>query len=623
MSIKKTKTIKENNNLEKEKLTCQKIANVALWALIISTICCLICGWLSGNTEITEVLQDNVPTGLLQNYNYIFGTLALIPAIYYMYVSTKIELKNRFWSKDNVFSFCMVLVLIILICAITVCAIVYPINAGTYYGINSAFTVGIFLIAVTALIIVGAVYGFLKVSSMLKVKGELWKSIKRNLPIILLVLFLIWTFISCMVAPFAADDIIGVESAKEAGATPDAVLSKTLNGCFNLKDGYWAFLMYGAFFLSAIFIGKDSDDKKIKLIKGFVIVVTILALLTLAMTVFYGAKSDYYAKVEQEYLLHSGEVAQKYTHDDFVKMTKIDQYGASAKWYIYTQRGVFRNSNHFAYVLCMAIMASAMLAIIDKNIINKLIYLLTFAILTVMLILNDTFGGYLGVAVALISLAIYMLVGLIKVLINKNKDKKFNLKLLFVVLAIFAIFISATMLVKNQKGEAMALKNIKGFAKDIGAFGGYMTTTENATEVDVSTLDNSIRKAGSGRGETWIKVWELIKQKPVFGYGLECLLFQFTEQFDVNEGRTHNLLLQLLATVGIPGTIMYFTALAIIFIRLLSRSKDWTDVEKICAFVGISYMITALTGNSTYYTSPYFMMFLGFVALVEWKRKEK
>ena len=31
-------------------------------------------------------------------------------------------------------------------------------------------------------------------------------------------------------------------------------------------------------------------------------------------------------------------------------------------------------------------------------------------------------------------------------------------------------------------------------------------------------------------------------------------------------------------------------------------------------------MVTALTGNSTYYTSPYFMMFLGFAALTPWKR---
>ena len=140
---------------------------------------------------------------------------------------------------------------------------------------------------------------------------------------------------------------------------------------------------------------------------------------------------------------------------------------------------------------------------------------------------------------------------------------------------------------------------------------------------DVSKLDKSITKAGSGRGETWIKVWELIKQRPLFGYGLECLLFQFSGQFNVGEGRTHNLLLQLLATVGIPGTIMYFAALAIIFFRLLSNWKSWSDVEKITTFVGISYIVTALTGNSTYYTSPFFMMFLGFVALTQWKKKKE
>ena len=79
-------------------------------------------------------------------------------------------------------------------------------------------------------------------------------------------------------------------------------------------------------------------------------------------------------------------------------------------------------------------------------------------------------------------------------------------------------------------------------------------------------------------------------------------------------------MLQLLATVGIPGTLMYFAALAIVFIRLIKNWKNWDDIEKITTFVGISYMITALTGNSTYYTSPYFMMFLGFVVLTPWKK---
>ena len=248
-----------------------------------------------------------------------------------------------------------------------------------------------------------------------------------------------------------------------------------------------------------------------------------------------------------------------------------------------------------------------------------------------MLIINDTFGGYLGVFVAVFASAVYGIIKFISYLKNKNalseeakaNDKKNLINGAIAMLVIVVLFVTCSLNIKNQSGNAYVVNNVKGFIKDIGVFGGYMTTTENATQVDVSTLDTSITKAGSGRGETWIKVWELIKQRPLFGYGLECLLFQFSGQFNVGEGRTHNLLLQLLATVGIPGTIMYFAALAIIFFRLLSNWKSWSDVEKITTFVGIAYIVTALTGNSTYYTSPFFMMFLGFVALTQWKKKKE
>ena len=279
----------------------------------------------------------------------------------------------------------------------------------------------------------------------------------------------------------------------------------------------------------------------------------------------------------------------------------------------------------------MGIIAAMWLAITEKKWTFKLLYLISFVIQLSMLIINDTFGGYLGVFAAVFASLIFGIVKFISYLKNKNtlaEETKTNSKKDLIngavaLLVVIVLFVTCSLNIKNQSGNAYVVNNVKGFIRDIGVFGGYMTTTENATQVDVSKLDKSITKAGSGRGETWIKVWELIKQRPLFGYGLECLLFQFSGQFNVGEGRTHNLLLQLLATVGIPGTIMYFAALAIIFFRLLSNWKSWSDVEKITTFVGISYIVTALTGNSTYYTSPFFMMFLGFVALTQSKKKKE
>lgn len=622
-------------------------AAILLFGLIAGIFFCLICGWISGDTSYNEI-SDNIVTALLQNYNYILASLVLIPIIAYIYSKIKAELKAKFISDDQIMLWGFLIGLFILIMIVSVCSIVYPINSSTYYGLNSANTVGIFLCFVITLIILSLVCLVLKCSSLLseqkactgisnsqkKEPKVFWSAVKKYLPIILMIMFLIWTFISCMLAPEAADDVIGAEAAEKAGASPNEVLSKTLNGCYNLKDGFWAFLMYGSFMLGAMLIGKENEKLKKYLIIAFTVMITVLSIITLGMSIYYNNQYALFREKYNEFMQTSGEqglAESGIQWSDFERKLKSDVYEVNSNWYIFAQRGVFRNSNHFAYVLCMGIIAAMWLAITEKKWTFKLLYLISFVIQLSMLIINDTFGGYLGVFVAVFASIIYGIIKFISYLKNRNllseEERMNNKNTLFngavALLVVIVLFVTCSLNIKNQSGNAYVVNNIKGFIRDIGVFGGYMTTTENATQVDVSTLDTSITKAGSGRGETWLKVWELIKQRPLFGYGLECLLFQFSGQFNVGEGRTHNLLLQLLATVGIPGTIMYFAALAIIFFRLLSNWKSWSDVEKITTFVGISYIVTALTGNSTYYTSPFFMMFLGFVALTQWKKKKE
>ena len=622
-------------------------AAILLFGLIAGIFFCLICGWISGDTSYNEI-SDNIVTALLQNYNYILASLVLIPVIAYIYSKIKAELKAKFISDDQIMLWGFLIGLFILVMIVSVCSIVYPINSSTYYGLNSANTVGIFLCFVITLIILSLVCLVLKCFSLLSEKKArtgisnsqkkepkvFWSAVKKYLPIILMIMFLIWTFISCMLAPEAADDVIGAEAAEKAGASPNEVLSKTLNGCYNLKDGFWAFLMYGSFMLGAMLIGKENEKLKKYLITAFTVMITVLSIITLGMSIYYNNQYALFREKYNEFMQTSGEqglAESGIQWSDFERKLKSDVYEVNSKWYIFAQRGVFRNSNHFAYVLCMGIIAAMWLAITEKKWTFKLLYLISFVIQLSMLIINDTFGGYLGVFAAVFASLIYGIVKFISYLKNKNtlaEETKTNSKKDLIngavaLLVVIVLFVTCSLNIKNQSGNACVVNNVKGFIRDIGVFGGYMTTTENATQVDVSKLDKSITKAGSGRGETWIKVWELIKQRPLFGYGLECLLFQFSGQFNVGEGRTHNLLLQLLATVGIPGTIMYFAALAIIFFRLLSNWKSWSDVEKITTFVGISYIVTALTGNSTYYTSPFFMMFLGFVALTQWKKKKE
>ena len=626
----KKKNITSNTNVSK----LGKFAFYTLMFLGAEILICLIINWLFGDPKFNNKISDTFVTAFLQNYNYILGTVCLLPVVVYLYSKIKKQLNDRLVTDSQMMMYGFFGFIVVLATVISVCSLVYPINSTTLYGYNSKTTVGIFLVPVVILILEAIVYGILVIPNLIRNK-EFWKAVRRNAPMILLVMFIIWTFISCMVAPGAADTVLGDKAPKES-----EILAKTLNGCYNLKDGFWAFLMYGSVMLCAMMLGKDKMKEKKLLIKIFTISMLVLVLITLSVTAYGTKLSGSYKQLYEAYKENPTQFSSlgtELTEKDFQTYTKGLANELYYKWNVFPQRSIFRNSNHFAYVLCMAVIAAAVLAIIEKNIFEKILYLVAFGTLTYMLILNDTFGGYLGVLVALALLFVYGM-GKIILMIVSNKDadedtrrknKKNMMNFFIVYLMIAGIFTAFSLTVKDEYDKVIASRNFKTFFSDIGIFQNATQETSN-TENEESSTDNNksesdavLKNVGSGRGIVWVKSLELVKQRPLFGYGLECLLFQFNGQFGVNEGRTHNLLLQLLATVGIPGTIMYFLALGIIFVRLVKNWKTWNDVEKICVFVGIAYIITAMTGNTTYYTSPYFMMFLGFIAMTEWKREKE
>ena len=191
-----------------------------------------------------------------------------------------------------------------------------------------------------------------------------------------------------------------------------------------------------------------------------------------------------------------------------------------------------------------------------------------------------------------------------------------------------------------------------------------------------SGLTEEVSKTGSGRGEVWIRSLDLMNQRPWFGWGLENLLNEFYQQYGISEGRTHNLILQMGGCTGIPGILMYLVATIAIFLKVVFdvklrrydrngkiivsivfvlitvltnffistltdkllinglasvivlailyalvfiksirfRIMDWNEFELIGSGVFVSYMISSLFGNSAFYTSPYFMIFLGMLA---------
>ncbi len=228
----------------------------------------------------------------------------------------------------------------------------------------------------------------------------------------------------------------------------------------------------------------------------------------------------------------------------------------------------------------------------------------------------------------------------------------------------------------NARQQKIQEEFSKWFKENGETLATPVTTEEksgNDSKKEDVELDSDVALTGSGRGQVWIRSLDLMNQRPIFGWGLENLLNEFYEQYNVGEGRTHNLLLQLGGCTGIIGVLIYYIATVSIFLkvafdvklrkykrntligifvvfliltialnigihkvtdkllfnglftvilwaflymcvffkRVRLRVKDWNYFEMMGSAVFVSYMIGSFFGNSAFYTSPYFMIFLG------------
>lgn len=405
--------------------------------------------------------------------------------------------------------------------------------------------------------------------------GKAWQKIKlffkENKALLILLIFMIWTFISCA-------------SAK--------VPFRSFLGCFNLRDGYFSFMFYGSILICMMLLGKDNNKDKKLIMNLFLISTTILAIVTLC---------NYYAYA-----------------DDNTFFIAIKHLGRDMTC------GIFNNSNHYGYLLSISVIVAAAMLIKENGIYKKLLYFISFGVMTYMLILNNTFGAYIGVGVALMLMLIHSIVMCIQGLMKKESD---NTKMISLAVTAFSmiVFIALSCCIRNTSGELIAKKNFDGIFNDVKSIlssNSNSNNTENTEISDNNSNESDAAEAGSGRWKLWVGGLKLISKKPILGYGLENMKAEYIEQLGIGEGRSHNLLIQLAGTTGIPGMLLYMVGIMMILFRNLKYYKEWDLFSYTGVFVIISYIISSLVGNSGFYTSGYFYIFVGLIALTPMKKKD-
>ncbi len=254
---------------------------------------------------------------------------------------------------------------------------------------------------------------------------------------------------------------------------------------------------------------------------------------------------------------------------------------------------IFMNENHYAYYLNMGLICNVCIFLFcnKKNI--SILYLIFYIVNCHTLILNNTLGCFLAFICTLFLIFIYLLI------IKKNIYK-------FIILIISLIILCFI-------NKTIVFNNFSSLSNDISSIENNISKSENIEK---------IYSTGTNRMGLWLVGIEFIKEKPIFGYGVDNLLDQYIR---VNKteitSRPHNEYIQIPASIGIPGLIFYLLFLVLLIFRIIINIKKVSNFEISILFIIITYLVSAFFGVSIFYTTLYLYLFLGLLSSIVIKNK--
>lgn len=247
--------------------------------------------------------------------------------------------------------------------------------------------------------------------------------------------------------------------------------------------------------------------------------------------------------------------------------------------------GVFSHFNHYGYYLTLVIMCAGGLFVYAEEWSEKAWMLALFAINVAVLVANDTFGCYLAVILGLIVLTIFVAV--------QNK------KIPYRVLLLIILFMGISLVYNLFAGSVAA--NFTSLFHDIGVLESSTSKTED------------VGRIGTGRGVLWSRAWEYIRKSPLVGYGPDGLGVLYAAD-GFKQDRPANEYLQYAGYYGIPGLLLYLLGLVLLFINKVKNFVELSGSTMILGAMIAAYLVSAFFGNTAFYTTSFFFLFLGMVA---------
>jgi len=241
---------------------------------------------------------------------------------------------------------------------------------------------------------------------------------------------------------------------------------------------------------------------------------------------------------------------------------------------------IFYNTNHYGYYLTTIVAVSTGLYLTSRRILVQIFYLFIFSLNTWCLIINNTFGCYL---------AVFFICICAPALLYKVSKKYSKTKTLIPLMLFILLTISSSQIVKN---------NFQVLSADVK---------------NIAAENTSAKNAGSKRWELWTNGVDMLKNRPIFGYGPENLGNEYSA-LGINQDRPHNEYLQHALFLGIPALLFYLAAIFSILKNWLKNLPYLTTTAFASGLAIIAYLCSAFFGNTMFFTTIYFFQLLGYIS---------
>jgi O-Antigen ligase len=364
-------------------------------------------------------------------------------------------------------------------------------------------------------------------------------------------------------------------------------ISIALTGQYNRTDGAISWLCYIALMFIAMNINypKNAVNKVLYSLYPFVFINFFI--ITMNFTGFDLMQNEWVQKIVTAFLPEGASLAEN-----------SQLVGTLNQWNYM--------SGMFAAMTVMFLTAS----IIEKKLAVSISHLIVSMFSMFVMLMALSTSGFLTVSVL-------MILVLFIVIKSENKKKSFALILTFLVVVSpvfhvlaeknprvwtesFGFVIKSNPYIKETSMEDLNIKSIQLSVSN------KVFAADNSFELPV--LPESGISAGTGRVYIWEKTLDLVKKRPLFGSGLDTLMYQFPHyNIDARAGirtehtivdKPHNVYMGILYGTGIVGLIGFIGIVLMTLITLVKSYKNQIRDSIVLGIAWIAFLVQALFNDS-------------------------